>query len=264
MDADELLDIIRGRVKLASKDLPEDPTEELEVFGDKDEEPKARVEGQPGQVTRQNLFRHPDAHPIALDLSLLQKYGVEWLTWEPETLEAHINRDFGGSSDINLQKVMACKTLHLVDTFWERWEVFSWCTVALNGMFPDFDIMQAPTAMDISIAVDISNRIRDDVPWSSEVEEFARQSVKFDGLLVVSSPISFAQPDVEGFPLDVEDIKKRWPGVKASGQEPSEDSVEGEQLRRMLRVEKALDHSRLLLRSQLPLVGHGLHHFGRT
>ena len=77
-----------------------------------------------------------------LDLVLLQKYGPEWMTWEPETLRLRVAHDFGQEiGDMSMHKIHAMKTLHFVDTYWESWEVFCWVTMAFNGVPPDFNVM---------------------------------------------------------------------------------------------------------------------------
>ena len=47
-----------------------------------------------GGVTASNIWRHPDAHPIVLDLLLLRAYGPDWLLWEAETLQHLVPQDF--------------------------------------------------------------------------------------------------------------------------------------------------------------------------
>jgi hypothetical protein len=238
----------------------EEPTEELEVL-DRTELP---VDGHhaaaPSTVTAGNLFRHPDTHPVILDLTLLKKYGPEWLGWEPETVEALVPDDFHTSiSDVNLSKIQACKALHLVDDFWTRWEVFGWCTMALNGIFPDFKVLQVPSVAQCMIAVDIARQIRDDVEWSTEVKAYLSSVHLHDGLLVPQPPLEFVHVDASAYPVDVEEVRKKWPDMSVGLHAPKGESVEAEQLRRMQQVHQALEESRVSFRSQLPLVSHVPH-----
>ncbi len=206
-------------------------------------------------VTRQNIWRHPDAHPVVLDYLLLQKYGTDWMNWEPETIEAQVPKDFNTQtlSDLNLSKIQACKTLHFVDSFWHRWEVFIWCTMPFNGIFPDFQHMQVPTVAQCAVAVDIANRLRDDVEFSLEVKTYLEQVHRHDGVLVPTPPLDFIDPPEHGVEVNIPDIKKRWAEVRASGSTPSADTMENEQLRRMLLVHTFLEESRTRLRQQLRL-----------
>jgi hypothetical protein len=257
MDEEKLAALLSA----AAKNLPppdDDPTEEVETV-EKDEE-KAETQERPSLqgVTSQNLFRHPDAHPLVLDLALLKRYGPDFLLWEPETLEIRIPQDFHVSevSDLNMAKVQACKTLHLVDTFWDRWEVFCWVTASLNGMFPDFESMQVPTVTQCSIAVDIAKRIRDDVEWSTEVKAFIEQVFRFEGIFCPQPPLDFVSIDTDGLVVDCAEVQKYWPEVLARKSAPQEETIVAEQLRRLLLVHQALEENRVLLRSQLPLVQH--------
>lgn len=242
----------------ASAAREEDPTVEYETgtaveSSHEHVKPAART-----SVTVVNLFRHPDAHPIALDLCLLRKYGPEWYGWEPETLDIRIPQDFKVTevSALTMAKVQACKAMHLVDTFWKQWEVFLWCTMALNGMFPDFEVMQVPTVSQCAISVDIANQLRADVSWSSEVSTYIGAVHQHDGIFVPQPPLSFVHVDSEDTAVDVEEVKKLWPAVLATDKMPSAETVTAEQLRRMLVVNKALRASREALRLQLPLVQH--------
>jgi hypothetical protein len=209
-----------------------------------------------GRVTSKNFFRHPDAHPIVLDMALIRKYGPEWLDWEPETLEYAIPHDFGTqpASAVNLGKLNACKALHLMDSFWERWEVFGWCTMGLNGIFPDPQVMQVPTVPQVLIAADIANRIREDVAWSDEVKSYLGAVFKFDGVIVPIPPLEFV-PTV-GTDVDVAAIDRQWDSVRASGHAPNGATVVDEQLRRMLFAHQMLEESRTRLREQMELLPH--------
>jgi hypothetical protein len=207
--------------------------------------------------TTRNIFQHPDAHPFILDLLLLRKYGPDWLTWEPETIEMRLRADYGQTlSDINLHKLQAVKTLHFVDTFWNQWEVFTWCTMALNGVPPDFLVLQVSTVSQCMIAVDIANRIRQDVPWSPEVKSFISTVFIHDGVMYPIEPLDFVDVPWQDYPVDVDAIKAKWPEVRASDKAPSDDSVTSEQLRRLLDIRGHLEESRALLRAQLKLVQH--------
>jgi len=234
----------------------EEPTEELEML-DKVEHP---VDGspshQPATVTVANLFRHPDAHPVVLDLLLLKHYGPDWLVWEPETLELMLQSDFNNVSAVNLTKAQACKSLHLVDDFWRRWEVFNWITMGLNGVFPDAQILQVPTVAQVMIAVDAARQIRDDVQWSEEVRVFIESVHLHDGIVVAQPPLEFVRVPAEGYPVDADFIRRTWPDYILSNKTPSGGAVELEQLRRMKMAHQALEESRSFLRSQLPLVSH--------
>jgi hypothetical protein len=245
-----------GLTKLAEQPLGGESTEgDEDVQGD-DPTSVAVQQDVVQAVTKQNIFQHLDTHPVVLDLLLLRKYGPEWMTWEHETLDLRIRVDFGHSiSDLNLHKVQAMKTLHFIDTFWEEWHIFVWCCMALNGVPPDFKVMQVPTVAQCMVAVDIANRVRQDVPFSAEMNDYVEQVHMHDGIFVPIEPLEWVtMDDVEDYPVDCEDVKKRWPEVRKGGKELPSTTVENEQLNRMLSVREYLEESRSSLRAQLPLV----------
>lgn len=237
--------------------LEEEPTVVVETAqGDEQENPAIpeQVEKQAGSMS--SLFRNPLAHPLVLDLALLQKYQAEWLRWEYETLLHRIPQDFDTPTvaDVNMEKLQACKTLHLVDDFWTKWEVFNACVAALNGSFADFERLQVHSVPECMLAVDIASRVRADVPWSPELQAFLTTVHMHDGVLVPTAPLEFVQVDTSGLPGDYAEVAARWPAVRASGQAPRSASIEDEQLRRMLVCWRYLAASRARFQEQIALL----------
>lgn len=233
--------VLEGAQRLPHNLVADEPTAIIETTqGDEEENPTipVRVEApaKVASITSANLLRNPDAHPLALDLLLLQKYGADWLDWELESLVHHVQEDFRTPSiaDINIEKLQACKALHLVDDFWTKWEVFLHCCAPFNGALADFQRMQVPDVAECMVAVDIANRIRQDVGWSSEVKTFLAAVHLHSGILCPQPPLEFVHVDTEGLAVDCKEVTERWPLVRASGRAPAGGSVEDEQLRRLL------------------------------
>jgi hypothetical protein len=206
-----------------------------------------------------NLFQHPDAHPVVLDMALLREYGPEWFLWEPETLAWRIPKDFKtpSVSDLSMAKIQAMKTLHVSGDPWEEWHIFLWCCMPLAGQFPDFEVMQVPTAAQTAVAVATFNRVRDDVKWSDEVKEYLAQLWKNDGVLLPIAPVDFITIDTEGLPLDMESVRRRWPEVRKTRSAPTGQTPEDEQLRRLLDIELALAEDRERIEQQAHLTVDG-------
>jgi hypothetical protein len=219
-------------------------------------DPETPEEPAPPAPSSINLFNHPDAHPVVLGMALLKRYGPEWLLWEPEILYEAIPMDFRTSSVSSLarDKIQSIKTLHVNDLFWERWEVFNWCTQAFTDIYPDFEILQAPSAAQIMVSLDTASRIRSDVPWSSEVKEFIKQSCRFDGVFCPPAPLDQFEIGTEHGLVDCEEIARRWPQVRKSGEAPPEVTIVGEQLRRNLEAHKYLEANRARLAAQMEWV----------
>ena len=242
--------------------LEDEPTIVVETSqGDEEGNPTEPVEAELAKVSSisvPSLFRNAEAHPLVLDLILLSKYGPEWMQWELETLSLRVTEDFKTPTiaDVNIEKLQACKALHLVDDFWLRWEVFNPCCAALNGSFADFQRMQVPEVAECMVAVDIANRIRDDVSWSSEVKTFLGVVHRHEGILCPQPPLEFVTVDTEGLPVDCQAVSARWPDVRATGRAPRGDSIEDEQLRRLLAAHQYLEVVRTRLDKQLPILQH--------
>lgn len=210
----------------------------------------------PKPPTTINLFQHPTAHPLILDLALLKKYGPEWLLWDVETLIWRVPQDFRTAtiSDLNLGKIQAVKVLHYVDSYWQKWEVFNWCTAAFNSLFADFNHIQAPSAAQLSVSVDIASRIRTDVPWDLEVTGFIENACKFEGVYLPPDNLRFVRITADNDLIDVQKLADEWPKVLADGQMPTADTIVAEQLRRTLAAHRFLKASQERLTSQLPWV----------
>lgn len=230
----------------------EDATEIVETV-EHDGEKKA---AEPRPTSSINLFQHPDAHPIALDLVLLRRYGPEWMTWEPETLELRVPMDFHTTSlsSLNLEKLMAVKTLHVREDFWEQWQIFSACIGPLNDTFAEFEVMQVPTYAEVLVAADIARQIQDNIPWSDEVEAYIRMVMEHDGIYFGLEPLEKIQITNFVQPVEITLIEQAWPALRQTGRVPAGDTIEDEQLRRLFEVNKYLEQNRQRLRDQLPLV----------
>lgn len=260
LDQDTVLDAVR-RIQNRIQDYDhgqQEPTGVLEVDGAEDSAPVEAPAANASAVTAANLWHHPDAHPVVLDLVLFKHYGPQFLAWEAESLKRAISEDFrtSGVSELNLAKIQAVKTLHLVDSYWEDWEVFLWCTMSLNGVFPDFSTMQAPSAAQCLVSVDTANHLRDDMPWSDELKAFLEVCFRHDGVLVRVEPVNFITMNVDSTIANFKSIEERWPKVRDTRRAPSAETPEDEQLRRMLTAFGYLEESRARLRHQLGLVSH--------
>lgn len=254
---------MRHRVMGPLREILDDPEgDALPVLEDVEyEDDRVRTDVQPSvpMPTTINLFQHPDAHPFVLDLALLRKYGPEWMQWEPETLEGRITLDFNtrNLSQLNFDKLQAVKCLHLVDLFWDSWTVFSPCVQALSGLPADFRVMQALTVPQILIAADIAAKIRADMEYSLEVKTYMEVCHLHDGMTCPIAPLDkIIDPDLSEYDVDCAAVKDQWDAVRASGKAPPSDTVEGEQLRRMLEAHQILEESRKQLQDQLPLLYH--------
>lgn len=184
-------------------DNVEEEEDELEKLGQDPREPPPTEDEQAvdktsqllfRQVTKSNLFSHPEAHPYVLDLALIKTFGLEWFTWEQETLFEEIKQTFNTSiADINRVKIMATMTLHVVDSAWEQWEVFENTIHALNGDIAHPGYVQPCDVPFLMAGVDIINDIRKE-DFSDEVGRYVAACFLHDEISYAPPPLDFAQP----------------------------------------------------------------------
>ncbi len=194
------------------------------------------------RVTARNILHHPAAHPVALSAYMLRHYGPEWVTWAPEALELILGKLPGGVSSAVLDKLMALQVMHETEHFWGQWHVFLWCTMALTGVPPDWHVLQAPTIAQCYASTYIADRVRTDLKYSDEVEAFLGVVHRHDEVLVPQAHLDFVEVRLDGEPpVNLEQVRARWPEVLAGKSDPTEQTPEDEQLRRMREIAVLLE-----------------------
>jgi hypothetical protein len=160
-----------------------------------DESPVSRVT----PLTRQTAFTYADTHPLVFDRFLADKYGVHWLVWEPETLWATITKDFSLKSGISNHArsgIQSVKTIHAVDAFFLDWQATQWCTQGLDGVPPDFEVLQESTPGQIMHAVTCAQRLRGPMPYADEVQSWMAACFLNNGLVYAPPPVEFIQDEI--------------------------------------------------------------------
>ena len=200
--------------------------------------------------TTTNLLEHPEAHPLVLELLLLRKYGPEWMLWDPEVVELRLRADFKVQDvpDLTMDKLMAVRTAHLVDSPWREWEVFSAVGQAFNDTPVNFTVMWLPSPAEICGTVQILNQIRDDVSWTDREAEdlraFMSTAFLHGNMLAPVPPCGFLSIDTKGLVVDGSQVARQLPAVLKSRRAPTEDSALAEQLRHALAIQEYCDDLR--------------------
>lgn len=147
----------------------------------------------PKPITPRNLFSHPDTHPVVLDMALLKVFQLDWFPWLSDTLFHEIEREFKTPiAEVNRLKLMAAKTLHIVNSYWDQWEVFEKVTIGLNGIMPQLDTMQPPDLPSLYAGVDIANSIRSEL-FGDEVKRYCAAVIINEGTTYAPPPLDFCQ-----------------------------------------------------------------------
>jgi len=140
------------------------------------------------------FFSYHDAHPVALSMVLMEKFGFNWFAWEPETLKKEILHVFRAPSisEHNWNKIQAVRTLGMSTAFWEEWHVFEKVIQALNNCIPRFDVGQKCTMSKLMAGVDMANSIQKE-KFSDEVERYVAACAIDEGVTYLPDPLDFAQ-----------------------------------------------------------------------
>lgn len=143
-----------------------------------------------------NLFTHHDTHPITIDFALMKCFGLEWWTWEAETIHDEIRRRFKSEvSELSRSKIQTVKTIHVTDMPWHKWQVFEKIIQGLNNNVPRWEMMQPPTLEQLYAGIDILEQIKSH-PFSDEVKLYMGAAVLNDDVFYVPPPLDFVQLEV--------------------------------------------------------------------
>lgn len=139
------------------------------------------------------FFAYHDAHPIALSMALMEKFGHQWIIWESDTLKSEILATFKATSvsEHNWNKIQAVRTLLLAIPFWVDWEVFEKVIQAFNNNVPRFDIMQRCSLAQLMAGVDIANQLREEV-FGREIVYYTAACAIEEGVTYLPSPLDYA------------------------------------------------------------------------
>lgn len=149
-----------------------------------------------------SIVNEPEATPLELLDYLMAVFGKDWIYWEPETLWKHIDLSKVEQPAYNKNKIHAMRVILNNDTFWKDWVVFEKVTLALNGLPPDFNIVEEVSPAHMAFAIRIAYQLRrypglntpgKDPIFSSEVKKYIAARCFLDGTVYLPEPLSFAQ-----------------------------------------------------------------------
>jgi hypothetical protein len=166
----------------------------LREWGDLDK--TAAIEEVSSPITLDGIWRHHDAHPIALLLLCLDHYGTEFVEWMPETVKLTLERDGRAVSNANLTKLMATKTLLASPSPWRQWEVFHWISRALAGQSPNFTYLEEPEIGHAMACANVMKILDPSRKTSIEVDKYVAAMLRNEGIHYAPPPIDFAQREL--------------------------------------------------------------------
>lgn len=148
-------------------------------------------------VTKKNIWRHPNAHPLVLVLLLLDKYGKEYMDWDSEVVRETLRKDGILISNSVWTKIQAVRVLLSVPSPWRQWEVFHWITQGINGEPPNFVYMEEPQLGHMAVAVDIMNIIDKGRDFGEDIDKLTAVVFKEAGVAYAPAPLDFAQRELD-------------------------------------------------------------------
>lgn len=149
------------------------------------------------QVTPTNIWRHPQAHPLALALLLLDRYGEAYVEWLPETLKSTLERDGLQLSNSSWVKILATRVLLYSPSPWRQWEVFHWTALGLAGQQPNFTFLEEPELGHLVVAADLMRVVDPKRAMGEEVDKFVAATLRSEGIPFAPSPLDFCQRELE-------------------------------------------------------------------
>jgi hypothetical protein len=152
--------------------IPEEPEEGPDV--------DVPVEGK-----RQKNPLNKKATPSAIAGILSDKFGIDWLKWEPETLYTEIKHEFGSTPRQEVRdKIQAVKTCVLTNSPWIEWDIFENVCLALNNVQPNFKVVQDLSPAQIAFAVREMKRIRSEESLQGDALSYAAFRMHRGGLIL--------------------------------------------------------------------------------
>lgn len=147
-------------------------------------------------VTPNNIWRHPNAHPLVLTLILLDQYGPDYLNWEPEALRTTLLKDNRKCSESVWTKILASRVLLLSPAPWRQWEQFHWVSQGLAGKPPNFVYLEKPQIGFLMAAVDAMTVVDHSRPFAEDPAKYVATTLRDAGVPYAPPPLTFAQEEL--------------------------------------------------------------------
>lgn len=150
------------------------------------------------------IWKDPEAHPVVLALRLLDRYGQEYLEWDPEVLRLTLDREGIKLSNAIWTKILAARVVISSPSPWRQWEVFHWVSRGLGGLSPNFYFLEEPELGHLMLGIDVMRLFDPQRVISTEVDKFVAAVLKNEGCCFAPPPLDFAQRELESPKLDCE------------------------------------------------------------
>lgn len=151
---------------------------------------------------------------------LIDQYGLEWLSWHPQTILEEIGEDFAPVDEPGRNRLLAIWSLFNSDLFWTDPESFEKIVVSLNWRIPIFGLSQDVSPGEIVYAVKtvIHDVFNEQMPASFDQDVKNYMASIFADRALVYIPPEFELEGVQKY-LDIgnpengilmEAVKSKW------------------------------------------------------
>lgn len=125
-------------------------------------------------LTYNRLVNGREAHPIVLDVALLQIFGPDWIAWDADSTFMAIERSLGTSASKQTKaKIRALGVLHSNRSYWEDWRAFEAVNWALSGKQVDLVELNPLHALPLLYGMRVARWIDRKSTFSQEVISYA-------------------------------------------------------------------------------------------
>lgn len=160
-----------------------------------------------------NILVDDHTPPMVVYEFLNDKYGEDWWTWEFETIEHMLWKDFGlVLSDNQADRIQAIKTLLNNQRPFLDWYYFNQVAVAFGGAIADFTTIKSPSPGMAIAAMRTMMHIRPEEPFSRDVKKFVCLTLINDGIYC-PPPSLFDVLNDEFDDLISAEAKAMWPAI---------------------------------------------------
>lgn len=195
------------------------------------------------------FFLTPETSAITLMTLLLDKYGTEFLKWDPVTIRDQIERDMAIKlHPLTDNKIQAAATVMTTDVYHHSLEAFNNINIALSGEPVDTSAFFVPSDMEDILIGTLEVMLMegaDESVFSDNIRRYVGFMLNMYGLVKPPETLSWAEMPIDTGELD-DFIMSNPTMLKSYWKEKQEEKV---------KTEKALaDHIRVILQEldQLP------------
>jgi hypothetical protein len=129
-------------------------------------------------------WKNPLTNPFFYLLVLNEKYGMDYLDFEPETLDAILKKY--DPSNVNMSTLSTIKACIKSDNCWNNVAAFNNAVISLNGEIPAVELLESVTPAEMDFTVDTLRRIDKKREFSQDVLGYIEQNNRmysgFEGL----------------------------------------------------------------------------------